>query len=232
MFKSNAVIKLLALVILTMTYVATATASSKSFPKSDFKSIAIERADSLLQTVRENSFPELKDADIRVRLFNSKSDFFRTRFSVTRYLFCMKMRFFIEVNPKVFDLQAPEEAMRAIIAHELGHVLYMLKRNRIKLLSLIRLASKDYTARFERRTDLETISRGYATGLIDYRNWLYQNISAVDVKKKKRDYFSPEEISAITDSLKKRPELFAYWMKHIPLNLEDIENSFLQKHHL
>lgn len=236
MFKSNVFIKLLTLVILTMTYTATATALPKSFSKSDSKSVAIRRADSLLQTVRDNSFPELKDTDIRVRLLNSKSDFFRTRFSITRYLFCVKMRFYIEVNPEVFDLQAPEEGLRAIIAHELGHVLYMLERNRIKLLSLVRLASKNYTARFERRTDLETISRGYAKGLIEYRNWLYQNISAANVEKKKRDYFSPEEISAITESLKKRPELFAYWMKHIPLNLEGIKaqtgNSILQKHHL
>lgn len=229
MFKLNVSIKLLALVILTMTYAATATALPKSLSKQDSKSVAIERAESLMQTVRKTSFPELKNVDVRIRLFNSRSDFFRTRFSVGRYLFCMKMRFFIEVNAKVFDLQSPEEGLRAIIAHELGHVLFMQQRNRIELLSLVRLASKNYTARFERQTDLEAISRGYAAGLIEYRKWLYEHIPAANLEEKKRDYFSPEEISAITEALKKRPELLSYWKKNVPMNLADIESSSLPK---
>ena len=224
-------IKLFALVVLIVNYASIVSAqqsvSSKTF--------AIERTNTLLQSVRDSSYPELQNTDIEIRLFNSKSDFFRTRFSVMRYFFGLKMHFFIEVNPKVFELQPTEKALHAIIAHELGHVLYMQDEKRIKLFSLICLASKDYTARFERRTDLEAISRGYATGLIEYRNWLYQNISAKNVKEKKRDYFSPEEISAITESLKKKPALLAFWIKHIPLNLAEIktqtESTSIQKHH-
>jgi integrase len=225
MSQSKSLIKLLLLAILTMAYAVTAF----SQPSTKNNSLAIERADSLMRTVRDNSYPELRDADIRVRLFNSESDYFRTRFSFTRFVFGLKMRFFIEVNAKVFDLQAPQEGLRAIIAHELSHVLFMRQRNRIELLSLVRLASKNYTARFERQTDLQAISRGYASGLIEYRKWLYEHIPTASVEEKKRDYFSPEEIYAITEALKKRPELFMYWMKNVPMNLADIENSSLQK---
>jgi hypothetical protein len=185
---------------------------------------ALEQARLLLESVRSASYPELKGADIRVRLFSSDRDFFRTRFDVARFLSGLKMRFFVEVNPKAFELRAPKEGLRAIMAHELGHVFDFTRGARVRLLGLVRLASKGYTARFERWTDLQAISRGYAAGLIEYRRWLYRNVPAKQLAEKRRDYFSPEEIEAILSITRSRPEALGYWLKHVPRNLGEIQS--------
>jgi hypothetical protein len=199
-------------------------------PRADGQASAgVNRVEALLQGVRTASFPELSHTDIRVRQFHSKSDYFRTRFSLARYASLQKMHFYLEVNPGVFELGAPEEGIRAIIAHELEHVLYISRRSRIGMLSLVRLASGDYTARFERRADLGAIGLGYGSGLILYRQWLYQNIPAEAVRKKRRDYFSPEEIAEIQSIIQKRPKTLWYWLKHVPLSIEDINKQGIRQ---
>ncbi len=186
---------------------------------------AIHQTEVLLQNVRETSYAELCGTEIGVRTFHSSSDYFRTRVSLSHYLTFRKMQFFLEINPLVFELKAPDDAVKAIIAHELEHILYLSQRNRIKMFSLMRLAAPGFTVRFERRADLGAIGRGYGPGLIVYRQWLYQNIPRGVLAEKRRDYFSPEEISAIQLILRDRPQKLAYWLKHVPRNLEDIRRS-------
>ena len=135
------------------------------------------------------------------------------------------MRFYVEVNPRVFDQGAPEEGLRAIIAHELEHVFYFSKRSRVRTLSVAGLASRGFTARFERRADLGALGRGYGSGLIVYRQWLYQHIPDSALTEKRRDYFSPEEIDAIKSIIQKRPETLRYWLEHVPLRIEDINKQ-------
>jgi hypothetical protein len=195
--------------------------------RADFQTNAnFDSAQALLQSVRAASFPELSHTVIiRVREFHSSGDYFRTRFSVARYASLRKMRFYLEVNLRVFELGAPAEAVRAIIAHELEHVLYLSRRSRLSMLSLARLASAKYTTRFERGADLGAIGRGYGSGLIVYRQWLYQHIPPGALAAKRRDYFSPEEISAIQSIIQKHPETLSYWSRHVPLSIEDIHKQ-------
>lgn len=127
-----------------------------------------------------------------------------------------------DMNPKVYSLGAPLDGLRAIIGHELAHVLYLSKPKRLRRISLVRLGFKTFAARFERTADLEAISRGYARGLAQYREWLYRNIPADKIEGKRRDYFSPEEITAIHGILQERPEILNYWFDRVPLNLKDI----------
>jgi hypothetical protein len=81
--------------------------------------------------------------------------------------------------------------------HELAHVVDYANGNRVRLLGLIRLASPRFRERFETRTDVEALRRGYAQGLKQYRIWLYQHLSADVLREKRRDYLTPEEIDAI-----------------------------------
>ena len=81
--------------------------------------------------------------------------------------------------------------------HELAHVVDYANGNRVRLLGLIRLASPRFRERFETRTDVEALQRGYAQGLKQYRIWLYQHVSAGVLQEKRRDYLTPEEIDAI-----------------------------------
>jgi hypothetical protein len=124
-----------------------------------------------VQRVGRSSFPELLHIDLRVRAFHSQSDYFRTRFSWSGFLLLMRMRYFMDVNPALFQRQAPSDGTCAIVAHELAHVASLSRGNRIRRLGLVRLISERYTVKFERGADLEAIHRGYGDGLKAYRAW-------------------------------------------------------------
>lgn len=202
---------------------APAIANSVVLQCSDNSTLA--RTRELMTGVRNFSFPELNNTNIQIQLFASESDYFVTRLSVARFLFGQRMAFIIKVNPKVFSEGAPEEGLRAILAHELGHILWLQQQKRIKHLGLIRMATKNYTARFERRTDLLALARGYGDGLASYRRWLYQHIPPHKLAKKQRNYFSPEEIVALQSELKQHPQKLSQWLKNPPLNLAQIKQS-------
>jgi hypothetical protein len=182
-------------------------------------------AGAVIQEIRGISYPELADIDLRVRSFRSPSDYFRTRFSLSRFLLPMRMRYFVDVNPALFQEQAPSDGVCAILAHELVHVVSLSRGNRIRRLGLVRLLSKGQTTKFERRADLGAIHRGYGDGLKNYRTWVYVHIPPSKLQEKRRNYFSPEEIAAIDKKLLEQPDLFAYWSEHVPLNLRAIENG-------
>ncbi len=190
----------------------------------DDKSAAAETKQIVAEIVK-NSYPELADAQISVKIFHSRSDYFRSRFSFSRFLTLRRLHFLLQINPQVFEKNAPENGIRAIIAHELAHAAYYRRHNRFQLLGLINLESKSFTARFERGADLQTIKRGYGAGLKDYRKWLYDNIPAAKIAAKKRDYFSPEEIDLILEAIKKKPDLIDYWIKNVPRNLAEVQSS-------
>jgi hypothetical protein len=185
---------------------------------------AVNRTRAVVDQVAAASYPELKTSVIQVKPFRSRSDYFKSRFGLPQYLFS-GMRYLVYVNPRVFELRAPAAGVQAIIAHELAHVVYYKTRNRVRLLGLVRLSSKRFTAEFERLADLRAIALGYGEGLKEYRRWLYDNIPASKLAEKRRNYFSPDEIDAILSALRRRPELLEYWLKHVPLSLNQILNA-------
>ncbi|HMY75880.1 MAG TPA: hypothetical protein PLQ88_28925, partial [Blastocatellia bacterium] len=185
----------------------------------------ISRVRRIVEEVRAASYPELKTAEIEINLFDSPSDYFQTRFTFTSYLFRNRLRYVLRVNRKLFSAGTPEDGVRAILAHELGHIVYYRTRNRLALLGLTRLACRDFAARFERGTDLEAIARGYGEGLKSYRLWLYGHIPPTKLAEKKRNYYSPAEIDALQTKLRAQPELLKQWRKHPPHSLEEIEHA-------
>ena len=168
------------------------------------------------------SFPELATVNISMHTFHSRADYFRTRFSVTRFLLPVRMRYFVDVNPTAFTQLAPSDGVCGVLAHELSHVVALSRGNRLRRLGLIRLLSKSFTVQFERKTDLEAIHRGYGDGLKSYRTWVYAHIPPDALPSKRRNYFSPEEIDAIRAQLQKRPDLLSVWRKRAPTNLQEV----------
>src|SRR5215213_9827238 len=110
----------------------------------------IGRVRRVVEEVQAASYPELKDAKIEIKFFDSSSDYFQTRFTFTSFLFKKRLHYLLRANRDLFADGVPEDGLRAILAHELGHVLYYKSRNRIALLGLVRLVCKGFTARFER----------------------------------------------------------------------------------
>ena len=178
-----------------------------------------------IQRVGRSPFPELVHIDLRVRAFRSQSDYFRTRFSWSRFLLLMPMPYFVDVNPALLQRQAPSDVSCAIVAHELAHVASLSRGNRIRRLDLIRLISEQCTVKFERGADLEAIHRGYGDGLKAYRTWVYNHIPPDRLQQKLRTYFSPEEITAIQMKLQDQLDLFEYWKRYVPTNLQEIQRT-------
>jgi hypothetical protein len=178
-----------------------------------------------MERVRDASFPELRNTEIQVRILKSNSDFFRSRLRFPDFFLRRKIRYVIKVNPEIFQLEAPEEGLEAIMAHELSHVAYLQKKKRLELLGMARLISGRFTSNFERRTDLEAISRGYGEGLESFRLWLYPHIPQAKLNEKRLNYFSPVEIAALLSKVRACPELLEYWLRHPPRNLPEIEKQ-------
>src|SRR5690349_20419893 len=79
-------------------------------------------AERLVREVRSSSYPELARKDIRIAWFTSRADYFQARFSLARFLTGRRMRYVVRVNRSPVLLDAPAEARRAIVAHELAHI--------------------------------------------------------------------------------------------------------------
>ncbi len=186
---------------------------------------AIKKTRLLVNEIVKRSFPELNGDKIKIKTFQSRTTFFKTQFSISRFLTLREMRTTVLVNPLVFAQNAPEEGIRAILAHELGHALYYKKRSRLQLFGLIRLVSGKFTTRFERQTDLTAIERGYGKGLLIYREWLYERLSGKSLARRKRDYFTPEEISVLIAVFGKKPELAEKLKRKVPRNQKELEKA-------
>ena len=165
--------------------------------------VASEWAERLVRNVQSSSFPELAKADIRIDQFTSDSDYFQARFSIPRFILGRRMNYVIRVNSGATLLTAPEDARRAIIAHELAHLAYYAKGSRLHLLGLLRFPGKGFRERFEKRADAEALMRGYSQGLKQYRIWLYEHVPQSSLREKKRDYLSPDEIDALQRTTRK-----------------------------
>jgi hypothetical protein len=196
-------------------------------PSASMFQSASERTGLLIGKILTSSYPELETTQIQARPFKSSADFFRTRPRIPDFFVKKNLRYVVLVNPRAYELKVPEDGVEAIIAHELSHIAYLKKRNRLRLLSMVRLLSESFAANFERRTDLEAISRGYGEGLRVYRNWLYQHIPQKSLAEKRRDYLSSEEIDAILLRIRRCPQLLDSWLKKPPRNLQEVHRQHM-----
>ncbi len=186
---------------------------------------AVAKTKKLIDEVIDQSFPELVGRTLRVRSFDSPSTFFKTRFSVTRFLTFRKTGFVFYVNPAVFEQGAPENGIRAIIAHEVAHADYYRLNGGFKAFGMVTLLDSDSLAKFERRADLTAIEKGYGKGLMEYREWLYRNVPSKYLEKKKRNYFSPEEIEMIVQAKAEYPHIIKHLMDRVPLTIAETRSA-------
>lgn len=193
------------------------------------RAAAVSEIRDISHRVIAESFPRLEGRTIEVKPFESPSTFFKTRFSISHYLTLRGTRIILSVNPCVFKLGAPPDGIEAIIAHELAHAEDYIGRGPFRRIGLVGLISAKTLARFERRTDLVAIERGYSAGLIRYRQWLYGNLTAEQAKKKRRNYFTPEEIVAIDTIMVSEPKLFRELFLDVPLSIDDLNGKAQQR---
>jgi hypothetical protein len=180
----------------------------------------------LLDELVERSFPELAEGRIKLRTFKSESVYFRSRPTIGSFLFSKRLTYLIDVNPRVFELEPPREAVVAILAHELSHSSHYTRSSRWRVVGDLRqFVCSQHMVRFERRTDLDAIDRGYHAGLAQYREWIYAELTPKALAKKRRDYLTPEEIHLVERVRHDHPDLMAEWRREPPRDLAAFEAS-------
>ena len=181
----------------------------------------LRQIERIIDCVRQASFPRLASADITVYDLRSDFDYLQARFTVSSF-FTRKLRYMILFNSDAILRHVPGEGLRAIVAHELAHINYYESQSRMGLVSLVGLLLPSFTARFERKADLDAIALGYGPGLEIYRTWLYRNIPREAEGEKKRDYYTPEEIEALLQAETKHAGITSKFRRCIPRNLGEI----------
>jgi len=155
--------------------------------------------------------------------------FMESNFHVFPRLFLGMKKYKVGVNPLIFKEGIPRDALLGVMAHELIHTEDYENK---KILSVgLKYLNKKARRRYERSTDLRVIFKGYGHHLIQYKLWQYPLLSAESLKKKKKEYLTPEEVNFVRDSLESishehREELKSFWIKKTPLNYEGFKKSF------
>ena len=80
--------------------------------------------------------------------------------------------------------------------HEFKHVLDYTEMDSNALIEFGLWYAGGDVAEYERATDEFALERGCASGLIDFREWLYGFVSEEVRAEKEANYYSPDEIRA------------------------------------
>ncbi|MEZ0367880.1 MAG: hypothetical protein ACAI44_02205 [Candidatus Sericytochromatia bacterium] len=182
--------------------------------------------DQKLTAVQQRSYAELDSARLELGSFSEADSFFQSSFEPLSLLGPRPV-YRIEVNPRLLALDCPPEALEAVLAHELAHTLDYRQGGPLGVLAIGWQLLLD-PASYERRTDLQAIFRGYGPGLIRYREWLYRQLTPAQISRKRRIYFSPEEIGLILQrldglSFAEFEQLRARWLAQPPLTMAQLQ---------
>ena len=102
----------------------------------------------------------------------------------------------IQINPLLLSDPPSTDGVVAILVHELKHILDYTTMEQNEFLEFALWYAQGDVAIYERETDLFSMERGCAEGLITFREWLYSRISPEALEEKKQNYYTPEEIQA------------------------------------
>lgn len=178
----------------------------------------------VVETIIQRTHHILLKEKIRIDIYDIDSDefFMVSNFKLKRVL--GKHHYRIGVNPKIFNLDIPHEALVAVLAHELQHTMDYAGKNFVTgIIPIgIKLLSKKHRYRYERQTDLKTVLNGYGNGLISYKRWQYRLLSSDDLKVKRENYLTPGEIELIHKNMNtKEARIRKTLSGRMPKNLEE-----------
>lgn len=236
-FKSN-YLKYLLMSALIFTYINMPTHAQSSHSLSPPANTPVptvrdmKHIETMMKEVLKDSFPELKDIQIKIQPLHEDAFYFASNFEPLS-LFTPSPLYIIQANSKMFSAKLPTPAARAILAHELAHTLDYVKGGIPGIIGIgIKVLNENRV--YEHRTDLQAIYRGYGIGLIDYRKWIYPTIPAKDLAEKKATYYQPTEIAALIDAFTeakafgKKEALYKIWYKSPPFGIKQIQKELHQ----
>lgn len=154
--------------------------------------------------------------------------FLESNFTLGRLFFGIP-KYRIGVNPMIFDKGISDLALEAVLVHELVHSRDYYNGSTIRSIIPIgfKVSRKKSRAQYERKTDLQTLMLGYGEGLLAYKAFQYPLLNEEELKTKRREYLTPEEIKFILSIKDEHPKLIKKWLKSkIPVNLEKFKEEF------
>ena len=188
-----------ALALAACGYLASKNIAIEELPP-DLEKLVSSHVDSLI----ESDFRDLLEIDIQLSAVTKSTDtvFFETYVKATTIFLPAKYRtYHLLANKALVENRPSEEALKAILAHELTHILDYTNKGTLELIELDRQYGDDSFRRtYERDVDRRTVELGYGLGLSEYRYWLYSEIADDEkISVKRFIYMTPDEIeSAIT----------------------------------
>ncbi len=167
-----------------------------------------EKIYKLAQSVKSEFFPSLSENTFKIKEFKS-SDYYLQLQSVFKNILVKenKRQFTLNINTQLYECAPSDKALIAILVHEFQHMEdFKLMSNEAFLNFGIRyLSNKKYHIEYERFTDLRALNKGQSFGLIEYRNWIYLRLNKKDLKTKKKNYMTPEEIQKYDVNKQEKP---------------------------
>lgn len=158
----------------------------------------VEALSTLLDEVRARLHPTLEAVTITLEPLVSRSDFFQATVDLdTVGAEPGERRYVVRFNPLLLAEPPSRAAVAAILAHELAHVVDYLGMDTEALVEFaLWYGLTDDSSRYERATDEAALAAGCGPGLAEFRRWLYAHVDAATAERKRRDYYTPEEIAA------------------------------------
>jgi len=160
-------------------------------------SITIESFTSLMKTTKDQFFPELNNVSINVSTFRSDAYFLQAQPRIkTLVKNRIKRQYSVQLNLKLLECPPREDALKAILVHELEHVKDYTGWSSAKIAKhgAHYSTSMNLKVAYERQTDRKVLEKGLHIGLAGYREWVYQWLTPEELSRKRRIYLTPEEI--------------------------------------
>lgn len=183
-------VKVMLVVCVLVSGAVSASSLDREIP-SELHDRALKMVDSLI----EESFPELKGVSITPKLIQNPAVFLATDIEISSVLMGER-EYVLYLNKRLWTHPISDLALKGILAHELVHFTDYEKMNPLELAAFYiqYLLSDEYGAKYERATDLESFDRGYAIGIKAFRFWLYEQITPEAKALKETNYYTPAEI--------------------------------------
>lgn len=159
--------------------------------------ITIESFNSLMNATKEQFFPELNNVSINVSTFRSDAYFLQAQPRIkTLVKNRIKRQYLVQLNLELLDCPPREDALKAILVHELEHVKDYTGWSSAKIAKhgAHYSTSMSLKVAYERQTDRKVLEKGLHIGLAGYREWVYQWLTSKELARKRKIYLTPEEI--------------------------------------
>jgi hypothetical protein len=145
-------------------------------------------------------FPNLIPFSVAIQHSDSLEFLLRSGFSTSDVLRHPLHRKYKIIISRAYAQKMPDlSAIEAAIAHELYHIDDYGRMSGAELFKFVvsyGANMNQFVSCYEHETDYRALLLGYQEGMLNYRNWQQKTMPAKYALKKRKNYFTPEELTS------------------------------------